>query len=164
MDREQWNAELETCYGRVLRGLTAVGGSRSLAEDALHDAIAAALRPGVVDKIERVDGWLFAVGLRALRRARWRLVMERTFGLIRLRPNERDSSDLVALDLLRDLTARQRELVIARYYLDLSYGDIAKHFGIAPGTARATVSQALSRLRHTLAEQEEATTWKIAER
>jgi len=62
-----------------------------------------------------------------------------------------------ALELLRKLTLRQREFVIARYFLDLSYADIAAQWGVSVGTATATVSQALARLRSDL--QKEETAW-----
>lgn len=52
-----------------------------------------------------------------------------------------------AMELLSRLTSRQRELVVARFYLDLSFKEIASHFGITVSAATSTVSQALARLR-----------------
>jgi len=52
-----------------------------------------------------------------------------------------------ATEVLRDLTPRQRELIVARYYLDLSFKEIADHFGISVSAATSTVSQALARAR-----------------
>ena len=66
------------------------------------------------------------------------------------------------LELLDRLSSRQRELVVARYYLDLSYRDIAEHFGISIGTATATVSQALKKIRSRIeTNPEELKAWKI---
>ena len=50
----------------------------------------------------------------------------------------------------------QREFVIGRYFLDLSYREIAEHWGVSVSNATATVSQALSRLRRDLEKEEAA--------
>jgi RNA polymerase sigma factor (sigma-70 family) len=56
-----------------------------------------------------------------------------------------ERADLLAA--LRTLPERQRAVVVARYYYDLSYEEIAKAFAIRTGTVGATLSQALARLR-----------------
>jgi DNA-directed RNA polymerase specialized sigma24 family protein len=48
---------------------------------------------------------------------------------------------------LRQLPERQRAVVVARYYYDLSYEEIAKAFAIRTGTVGATLSQAIGKLR-----------------
>ena len=57
------------------------------------------------------------------------------------------------LDRLRqavnDLPERQREAVVLRYFEELTLQETADAMGCALGTAKATVSQALSRLRET---------------
>ena len=50
-------------------------------------------------------------------------------------------------DLLCDLSSRQREVVVLRYFEELSVKDTADALGVAPGTVKATLSQALRRLR-----------------
>ena len=56
-----------------------------------------------------------------------------------------ERADLLAA--LRQLPERQRAVVVARYYYDLSYDEIAKAFAIRTGTVGATLSQALAKLR-----------------
>jgi len=130
VDRDVWDRELAACYGNVLRGLMSVSGERAAAEDALHDALVAALKPGVVERIERVDAWLYAVGVRHLRRS-WRRRAERlvtgepTFPAPGLERVE-------VMELMRELTPRQRSFVVARYYFDLTFRDIATLFGVSP--------------------------------
>ena len=147
MDRERWDREVADGYARVLRGLIAAAGQRERAEDALHDALVAALEPGIIARIERADAWLYAVGIRKLRRAAWRRRLDAL-----LRPSsaaypEPGLARVEAMELLRVLTARQRELVVARFYLDLTFKEIADAFGITVGAATSTVSQALARIR-----------------
>jgi RNA polymerase sigma factor (sigma-70 family) len=147
LDRERWEREVADHYARVLRGLMAVAGQRDRAEDALQDALLAAMSPGVIEGIVRVDAWLYAVSLRKLRRAEWRRRLE-----VFLRPAaasypEPGLERVEATQLLAHLTPRQRELVVARYYLDLSFKEIAAQFGISVSAATSTVSQAITRLR-----------------
>lgn len=153
-----WEVELERCYATVLRGLIAASGSRERAEDALQDALVAALKPGVRERVERLDGWLYVVGLRALRKGQWRRRLERSLGLARATTPPPDVDRLVALEMLAELTGRQRELVVARYWLGMSYREIAAHIGVSVGTATSTVTQALKRLRREMNE-EDARAW-----
>jgi len=159
VERRQWEIELAACYGRVLRGLIALGGNREAGEDAFHDALAAALAPGTIERIERADAWLYAVGVRYLRRSRWRARLDAPLGILRGSLGPPTTQRLEVLELLDRLPRRQREIVIARFYLDLSYAEIARELGISVGTATTTVSQALARLRKTGGE---GATWNKA--
>jgi RNA polymerase sigma factor (sigma-70 family) len=147
LDRQELEIQLAKSYDRVLRGLIAVAGSREHGEDALHDALEAALMPRALNRIERADAWLYAVGLRALRRARWKHRFDSPLEFLRRSAPAPSADRVEALALLSELTPRQREILVARFYLDLSYKEIADGFGISVGTATATVSQALARLR-----------------
>jgi len=147
LERERWEREVADHYARVLRGLIALAGQRERAEDALHDALVASLEPGVIERVERADAWLYAVGVRKLRRAAWRRRLDAF-----LTPGAAASpapglERVEALEILRVLTPRQREIVVARYYLDLSFKEIAEHFGISVSAATSTVTQALARVR-----------------
>jgi DNA-directed RNA polymerase specialized sigma24 family protein len=147
LDREIWEAEVTRHYAQVLRGLMAVAGRREAAEDALHDALLAAMRPGVIEDIERADAWLFGVGLRKLRRAAWRRRLDVFLGPSAASFPEPGLARVQAMEVLAQLTPRQREVVVARYYLDLTFNEIARLFGISVSGATSTVTQALARIR-----------------
>ncbi len=147
MDRDEWERAVAAQYAQVLRGLIAVAGQRERAEDALHDALVAAMRPGVIGTIERADAWLYAVGVRKLRRAGWRTRLEAMLGPRAAAYPAPGLERVRATELLAHLTTRQRELVVARFYLDLTFKEIAAQFGISVGAATSTVSQALARIR-----------------
>jgi DNA-directed RNA polymerase specialized sigma24 family protein len=161
LDRERWEREIAAHYGQVLRGLIAVAGRRERAEDALHDALLAAMRPGVVEGIERADAWLYTVGLRKLRRATWRTRLEVLLGARAASYPEPGLARIEATELLAQLTPRQRELVVARFYFDLSFKEIAEHFGVSVGGATSTVTQALARIRATKAARAEDECTKV---
>jgi DNA-directed RNA polymerase specialized sigma24 family protein len=147
VELRQWEIELAACYGRVLRSLIALAGNRESGEDAFHDALAAAHAPGAIDRIERADAWLYVVGVRHLRRSRWRARMEAPLRILGGSFAPPTTERLEVFELLGQLPPRQREIVIARFYLDLSYAEIGRALGISVGTATTTVSQALARLR-----------------
>lgn len=48
---------------------------------------------------------------------------------------------------LRTLTARERAVVVLRFYLDLSEAQTAAELGVSPGTVKSTTSRALRKLR-----------------
>jgi RNA polymerase sigma-70 factor (sigma-E family) len=51
---------------------------------------------------------------------------------------------------LRRLPARQREVLVLRFYLDLSEAEIARAMGIGPSTVRSSAHRALSALARAL--------------
>lgn len=152
---DPWEEDLERSYATVLRGLMAACGSRELAEDALQDALAAALKPGQRERVERVDGWLYVVGLRTLRKAQWRRRLERSLRDIRGTAPAPGVERLATVEMLSHLGQRQREMVIARYWLGMSYREVAEQFGVGISTATSTVTQALHRLRRDMERERE---------
>jgi RNA polymerase sigma-70 factor (sigma-E family) len=55
------------------------------------------------------------------------------------------------VDALRQLTDRQREVLVMRYWSDLSEADIAETLGISKGTVKSTASRAIDALGKLLA-------------
>lgn len=153
LEPTDWEREIERSYGQVLRGLLAVARSRERAEDAMQEAILAVLQHGP-SGIQRLDAWLYVVGIRKLRRSAWkdRLLMPLTAMTVSTPPP--DISRLAVQDLLRVLTTRQREFVVARYYLGLTYQEMAEHFDVSLGTATSTVNHAFAKLRRSLEEDD----------
>jgi nucleotide-binding universal stress UspA family protein len=76
LERGQWEKVVEAAWPRLVRALTGLAGEAGRAEDALQDAVEAALKPGVIEKIERADAWLYAVAVRRLGRTRLRARLE----------------------------------------------------------------------------------------
>jgi RNA polymerase sigma-70 factor (sigma-E family) len=62
-----------------------------------------------------------------------------------------DNRELLRQALAR-LPARQREVLLLRYYEDLSEAEIAKRLGCAPGTVKSSAARALRALRDILPE------------
>jgi len=62
-----------------------------------------------------------------------------------------DRGQLVAA--LRQLPRRQREVLVLRYYADLSVAEIAETLGISPSNARACMSRGLAALAAAIGEE-----------
>ena len=84
----------------------------------------------------------------------WRLRRNREWStdVVPERPDPRDVAEQQAQqDLvrgaLRTLTRRERQVVVLRFYADLSEAAIAAELRIAPGTVKSCLSRALGRLR-----------------
>jgi RNA polymerase sigma factor (sigma-70 family) len=143
-----WEALYEREYPRLLRALTAIAGDEVAAEDAVQEAFMRGYKQGLAT-LDRPGAWLLVVATRLLFRDRRRRVTDVAVEIV---PAARDEIDFAIeradmLAALRQLPERQRAVVIARYYYDLSYDEIAKAFAIRTGTVGATLSQALAKLR-----------------
>jgi RNA polymerase sigma-70 factor (sigma-E family) len=84
----------------------------------------------------------------------WRLRRgrETTTGAVPETASPRDLADdharrELARTALAGLTQRERQVVVLRYYADLSEADIAAELRIARGTVKSTLNRALTRLR-----------------
>ena len=147
-DGAGWEALYEREYPRLLRALTAIAGDEGAAEDAVQEAFVRGFTQGL-GTLERPGAWLLVVATRVLFRDRRRRVTDVAVETV---PAARDEIDFAIeradlLAALRQLPERQRAVVVARYYYDLSYEEIAKAFSIRAGTVGATLSQAVAKLR-----------------
>lgn len=143
-----WEALYEREYPRLLRALLAIAGDEAAAEDAVQEAFVRAYKQGI-ETLERPGAWLLVVATRVLFGDQRRRVVDVAVETL---PAARDEIDFAIeradlLTALRQLPERQRAVVVARYYYDLSYEEIAKAFAIRSGTVGATLSQALGKLR-----------------
>lgn len=146
--RERWLASCQAAQPKVYRALIAMGASPHDAEDALQDALEAAVRQRT--PAEKPEGWLFVVALRALRRHRWR---QRIFHRLDPRTGSPETDPDGAIDLLAALARlpdRQRAVLVARHALGLSQRETAAALGIAPGTVSSIGHRAIKTLRESL--------------
>jgi len=85
------------------------------------------------------------------RRARWR---ERATAQLP-EPAVSDNQTAIAertvlAAALRELTKRERTVVVLRYYLDISEADVAAELNVSIGTVKSTASKALAKLRDSV--------------
>ena len=136
---------------RLLRGAYLLTGDRLLAEDALQDALARAfLRWSRIDSPEAYVRRALVNGQRSAWRRR--RVAERLTPVTPEAGAQSDhADDSVRVDAvaraLQALTARERSVLVLRYWHDLSEAAVADELGIALGTVKSTAHRALGKLR-----------------
>jgi RNA polymerase sigma-70 factor, ECF subfamily len=148
---DSFNEFFELHYGAVLRLVRAVVASPDRAEDVTQEAFARACqRWAKVGRMEHPVSWIYVVALNEERR-RWRRVRRDENTLTPEAPVPDHAPVVLTSVELRDalatLTPRQRAAVLLRYTADLPVADIARALGCADGTVKATLHQALRRLR-----------------
>jgi RNA polymerase sigma-70 factor (sigma-E family) len=84
------------------------------------------------------------------RRRTW---VERPTALLPERPSPdqytRSDNRATILASLNTLTARERKVVVLRYYVGLTEAETARELGIALGTVKSAHARAITKLRHT---------------
>ncbi len=136
---------------RLWRSLLGYTADRELATDAVAEAFAQALRRGAV--IEDPKAWVWRAGFKIAsgelkKRGRLRAIEEGDQPVVESQvPGE-------LFELLRRLPARQRAVVLLRFYAGYSTSEVAAISGCTPGTVRMHLSQARRRLRRLLEEDD----------
>ncbi len=138
-----------THYSGVLESLTLVFGSRDAAEDAAQDGFARCLHRWTrVAKMERPEGWVYVVAVRAHRRRLKRGASAPTDHAGDSRDLSQDVSDRAWVRAaLASLPPRQRLVLVLRFLVDLPIADVAEAMGCSVGTVKAATHQALKALR-----------------
>ena len=135
-------------------------GDRASAEDAVQDACEATwrLQPRVNDRDHLTAYLRTAVVNRCRSAGRRRGTVHRFLASARP-PDDAPAADVPVLAAESDaavlaglarLAPRQREVLVLRYWSELSEREIAETLGIAPGTVKRTASDALARLNTLL--------------
>ncbi|MPY64003.1 SigE family RNA polymerase sigma factor [Streptomyces spongiae] len=129
------------------------GGDRHAAEDLLQNALIKAA--GRWHRIDEPEAYVRQVLYRQ-QISRWRLKWRRREVSVAELPEEgTDDGDgaaaaelrLVMRGALARLTARQRTVLVLRYFEDLPEADVARILGCSVGTVRSTTHRSLARLR-----------------
>ena len=149
-------------YARLVRLAYLLCGNEAEAEDIVGDVFARAwprLSRGMVDEpaaylrrsvVNAVASWrrhLFVVRRHEMRRRAESVVLDAAEGAA-----ERDR----LWPALRALPMAQRQVVVLRFFEDLSEADTAALLGVAAGTVKSRTARALQALRETLGEETDA--------
>ena len=144
----------------LIRTAVLLTGDRTMAEDIVQDAFLGLHRalPRLRDD-GRIAGYLRVSvvngcrsALRARRRASAVRVEHETPACSAESAVMADEDRRAVVAALARLPLRTREVIVLRYFLDLSHEQIAAALGISRGTVSSTISRALDRLGHDLKE------------
>ena len=145
---------------RVKGFLMKSGASAALAEECAQDVMATLWQKAHLFDPSRASAatWIFTIArnrrIDALRKARRPEPEDINWG-----PGESpDQSDVLALEqesarlaeAIAALPAKQKTLIEAAYFGDLSHSEIADKTGLPLGTIKSRIRLALDRLRHTM--------------
>jgi RNA polymerase sigma-70 factor (ECF subfamily) len=140
-------------YAGVVRAAYLVTGDRQEALDLAQEAFARAYeRWRAVSGYQEPAAWVrrvainLAISWRRHERVRASTPVPRRDDVLQ----QPDLPDPELLEALHALTAAQRAVIVLRFYADRSIEDVARDLHKRPGTVRALTSQALTRLRRTI--------------
>ncbi|HTW08110.1 MAG TPA: SigE family RNA polymerase sigma factor [Acidimicrobiales bacterium] len=148
----------------LVRMAQAVTGRREEAEDAVQASLVKAMRawPRVAGQERwRQQAYVRQIVVNTCRSSwrKWgsRVAVGELPELVEMpRTDAVDDRELVRQALAR-LPTRQRQVLLLRYFEDLSEADIAKQLGCAPGTVKSSSARALRALRDMLPDLAPAT-------
>lgn len=156
-DRDAFGALATQSLPRLVGTAGLILGRLDLAEDAAQESLVRAWRdlPSLRDP-DRFDAWLYRVLVRACQDEASRARRLPTAELaVEPAATLNDSAAAMAeRDAigagLRRLSLEQRTVLVLRYYLDLSYDEMAVALRVPVGTVKSRVSRALPALRAAL--------------
>jgi RNA polymerase sigma-70 factor (ECF subfamily) len=144
-------------YRRLLGQLIAVTGSVVEAEDVLQEAFVRGLDHPRRLGADNPEAWLRTVAVN-LARSRWRRA-QRLIGLAPKLVDEPRDGDIDGrvdlLQALRQLPARQREVIALHHLADLSVEQVADMLALPTGTVKAQLSRGREALSTLLLVEEE---------
>ncbi|MET8688794.1 SigE family RNA polymerase sigma factor [Streptomyces sp. NPDC004732] len=152
-EQDSFREFVETRSSALLK--TAVllcGGDRHAGEDLLQNALVKAA--GRWQRIDEPEAYVRRILYRQ-QVSRWRLKWPRRELAVAEPPERAESGDgtsaaelrIVMRGALAKLTARQRTVLVLRYFEDLPEAEVAAVLGCSVGTVRSTTHRSLARLR-----------------
>jgi RNA polymerase sigma-70 factor (sigma-E family) len=150
-DRDTFTAWASARQQALFRTAYLLTADRSRADDLTQSALIkvaarwARLRPGDPDAYARTC--IVRDNISIWRRRRRELLVAAVPELAIADPSASTDRRLAVASALATLTARQRTVLVLRYYIDLTEQQTADELGISIGTVKAHAHQALIRLR-----------------
>lgn len=141
---------VEAAYRRLAPSLARLAfllvDTAELAEEAVQEAFAAAYPKW--NRVENPEAYLRVSVINACRK------VQRRRRLVRRTPQPTVEHDVLAADhvadVVRALPSPMKEMVVLRYYLQLSDAEIASAVGLAVGTVKSTLHRARAQLKKEL--------------
>ncbi|MEN9504131.1 MAG: hypothetical protein RI958_57 [Actinomycetota bacterium] len=151
VDRNTPSIDLDALYRahclRFVRLATAITLDRAVAEEVVHDAFASLHRHGngIDNPVAYLQRSVVNHSISVIRRRRTAARYPMPRPAVTVTPEIDETWAAVSA-----LPARERAVVVLRYWLDLSEADMASSLGWPAGTVKSTLNRALKRLKKEL--------------
>lgn len=154
-----FEAEFPHLLALALRVTTRLIRDRGDAEDAAAEALARTARQwSRIGDLDHRDAWVQRVAANvAIDQLRRRRHAPAPSDQAVIDPADPLVGRMEVADLLRSLPARQREVLVLRYLLDLSTDEVSAALGISANSVKTHTTRALATLRRTSPMSTEAT-------
>lgn len=156
--RERVAAFVAHEYGKVVAAVTLATRDRDRAEDAVQDALVAALSADTPP--DNVAAWVTVTAINHVRMAHRRSgAQARAYAKLPPEPEQVDDAtgrvvdSLTVHDAVAALPDGQQQIVTLYYYLDTPVADIAQALGVTTGTVKTQLHRARSALGSTLGKE-----------
>ena len=149
--RGEWEEFFARVSPKLVGALILMCDDRGLAEECAQEALVRAFeRWPQVRSMASPTGWVFHTGFNLARSSFRRTAIERRnrHRLIVLSPLPDSATAIAVRDAVTRLPARQRAVIVARYYLGLDVAETASVLGCREGTVKAHTFKALQHLRN----------------
>ena len=154
---ESFEAWYDREHDRMVATLLLTTGSADLAAESVDEACSRALeRWSHVVAMESPTGWVYRVALNHARRTARRKNIEGRLTRKLVERPDLPASATEIWDLVRGLSARQRQVIMLRHVGDLPEAEIARVLGISRGTVSSTLRDAHQRLSRVLGDENES--------
>lgn len=142
-------------FPKLVGALTLYCGDEEMAAELAQEAMARAwLNWTRVGSLESPAGWVYRVAINLANSAFRRAAVRIRVGHLHRHDEAAPASDVDTAVALRQavsrLPRRQRTALVLRYFIDLSYDEVARLMGCQPATARTLASQAVASLRKSI--------------
>lgn len=150
--QEGFVAFYRRAWPEVYRGVAVAVGHSDLGKEATDEAMTRAYaRWRKVSRMENPEGWVYrvAVNWARSRQRRARLALARrpeVSGVVEFD----EVPDPRLMQAVRSLSPHHKDVVVARYLLDMSEEATAAAFGIPRGTVKSRLNRALAKLKEEL--------------
>ena len=152
-DDEDYVGFVEARYARLVRAAVLFGCARSDAEDAVQEALLRCYGSwSRVSAVDDRDAYVYRVlvnGISRGRRRKWRGEIPHREVPEPLPTDDPATSVSLSHSVrasLERLTTEQRQVLVLRYFADLTEAQIASGLGVAPGTVKSRAARAIAAL------------------